>query len=57
VSARQGWQTIVAGLTATKYSVPLALFAHATRARIRIVVNDGFTDAFAMSGLVKLPRR
>jgi hypothetical protein len=56
-SAKQGWQTLVAGLTASKYQVPLAMFAHVTRVHIRVVVNDGFTDAIATSGLVKLPRR
>ena len=55
-SARQGWQTLAAGLAGQSYAVPVSRFAHARRVRIRVVVNDGFSTAIATSGLVKLPR-
>jgi uncharacterized membrane protein len=56
-SARLGYQTLAAGITAPSYSVPISMFAHATRIHIRIVINDGFSTAIATSALVNLPRR
>jgi hypothetical protein len=56
-SAKLGYQTLAAGITAGSYSVPISMFAHATRIHIRIVINDGFSTTIATSGLVKIPRR
>jgi hypothetical protein len=33
------------------------MFAHARRAHIRVVIGDGFSNATATTGLVKLPGR
>ncbi len=56
-SARQGWQTLAGGLSGNSFSVPLALFHHGTRVRLRVTINDGFSDATATSRLVRLSPR
>ena len=55
-SARLGYQTLAAGVTAGRYRVPISMFAHARRVGIRVVLGDGFSTATATSGAVKLPR-
>ena len=55
-SAKVGYQTLAAGITTGRYSVPVSMFAHARKVHIRVVVGDGFSTAIATSGAVKLPR-
>jgi hypothetical protein len=56
-SAKQGWQTLVAGLTGHSYSIAARSFGRLKHVRIRIVLGDGFSTAVATSQLIRLPRR
>ncbi len=50
-SPRQGWQTLIAGLTTHSYSVPASLLRHARRLRLRVIVGDGFSDVTATASV------
>ena len=56
-AGQQGWQTLAAGLTGHSFAAPLSFFSGATRARIRVVVGDGFSDAIATTKLLRLSHK
>ncbi|HEX4466777.1 MAG TPA: hypothetical protein VH025_06295 [Solirubrobacteraceae bacterium] len=49
LAAKEGWQTLSAGLTGRQLVIPAATFAHARRLRIRVIVTDGFSEATSTS--------
>jgi hypothetical protein len=51
------WRTLAAGASTQALTVPVSLFGGARKARIRVVVNDGFSDAIAVSALLRIPPR
>ena len=54
-SAKQGWQTVIAGTEARSYTIALKQFGHARKVQVRVVISDGFSSAIATSRTIKLP--
>ena len=53
-SAAQGWMTAAAGVQVSRWTISAATLRSARSVRIRVLVNDGFSDAVATSRTLRI---
>jgi hypothetical protein len=53
-STRRGWTTVAAGLLGDTWRLPAAAFRGTRSVRVRVIINDGFSDAAATSRAIRV---